>query len=159
MSFDTILGLVLLFFAYRVVRAIMKSVNAASTNTRREPTQATSPETPKPVYRSPRDMTARPAARGSGSVPRAVLRMKSTMLRPASQAPRSQSGSPFIIDRPRRFPLLGILAVAAIIVLISSCYAWLTEPPQRPAPGRNAERALHLHAVTNAIGPVISPVG
>lgn len=143
MNFDVIFGLVVLFFVYRVIRGVLKSLNTAATNAHKnEPAQATptSPEISTPVYRSPRDMTARPATKSS--VPRSVSRMKSAMAVPVSQRPVQQSGSPFIIDQRRRFPLLGILAVATIIVLISSCYAWINETPQRPAPGRNADRAV-----------------
>lgn len=144
---DFIIGLVVLFFAYRILRAVLEALGAVKSSASWKQAESTSPPPPPPasVYRGPRDTTARPS--GHGSVPRAVSRMKSAMATPLPQKPMQQSGSPFIIDKPRRFPLLGILAVATIIILISSCYAWISEPPQRPAPGRNADRAVHLEAL------------
>lgn len=144
---DFIIGLVVLFFAYRIFRAVLEALGAVKSSAARKQTESASPP-PQPaasVYRGPRDTTARPS--GHGSVPRAVSPMKNAMATPLPRKPMQQSGSPFIIDKPRRFPFVGILAVAAIIVLISSCYAWINEPSQRPTPGRNAEPAVHLDAL------------
>lgn len=148
MDFNVILGLVLLFFIYRAIRGVLKSLSAAAPNVRKNGQAQNAPAPsvpPTPAYRGPRDTTARPAMRSS--VPRAVLRMKSSMTAPAAQKPMQTSGSPFIIQSRRRFPLVGILAVATIIVLISSCYAWINETPQRPAPGRNAALTIHMTSV------------
>jgi hypothetical protein len=144
---DFIIGLVVLFFAYRIFRAVLEALGAVKSSAARKQTESAS-STPQPaasVYRGPRDTTARPSAHGS--VPRAALRMKNAVATPLPRKPMQQSGSPFIIDKPRRFPVIGILAVATIIILISSCYAWISEQPQRPAPGRNADHAIHLEAL------------
>lgn len=144
---DFIIGLVVLFFVYRIFRAVLEALGAVKSSAARKQAQSTS-QTPQPtasVYRGPRDTTARPAAKGS--VPRAVSRMKSAVATSLPRKPMQTSGSPFIIDKPRRFPLIGILAVATIIILVSSCYAWINETPQRLAPGRNADRTVHLDAV------------
>ena len=151
MNFDYAIGLVLLFFAYRAVRAVLRSFNAAATNPRKEEQTAHTP--PKPaaaVYRGPRDMTARPAT--PSSVPRAALRLKTAIAEPPSRLPSNRSQSPFITDRSRGLPLLGILAVAVLIVLIAAGYAWMNEPPQRKPPGRNAERMLYLDEGAITVG-------
>lgn len=148
MDFNVILGLVVLFFIYRAIRGVLKALGAAATGIRKNGQAPTAPAAsvpPPPAYRSPRDTTARPAT--PSSVPRAVPRIKSNMAAPAAQKPRQLNGSPFIIEQRHRFPLVGILAVATIIVLISSCYAWINETPQPPAPGRNADSAVHTDVV------------
>jgi hypothetical protein len=138
MNFDYVIGLALLFFAYRAIRAVLRSL------ARSAPRTGHARPSPSP-YRSPRDMTARPAPPGSqpsGSVPRAALRLETAAIKPPSHPSRVQDSAPFIIDRPRRFPILGILAVAALIVLIAAGHAWLNGPARQPPPGRNAERTV-----------------
>jgi hypothetical protein len=138
MNFDYVIGLALLFFAYRAIRAVLRSL------ARGAPRTGYARPSPSP-FRSPRDMTAKPAPPGSqpsGSVPRAALRLKTASIKPLSRPSRVQDSAPFIIDRPRRFPILGILAVAALIVLIAAGYAWLNGPARQSPPGRNAERDL-----------------
>jgi hypothetical protein len=142
MSFDYVIGLALLFFAYRAIRAVLRSF---ATGAPRAGQASTSPIPSPSSYRSPRDTTAKPAPpgpRSSGSVPRATLRIKLPTAKTPSRPSRVQDSAPFIIDRPRRFPILGILAVAALIVLIAAGHAWLNGPARQPPPGRNAERNL-----------------
>lgn len=140
MSFDVIIGLLMLWIAFQIFRAILKSFTA-----RKEPAAAQTPKpasmpkspwqnapkaNPAPVYRGPRDTTART---GQSAMPRVAGRLNAAMNQSPARAEKPrQNSAPFIMERPRRFPLLGLLALAMFIVVILAAYRLATEPERKP---------------------------
>lgn len=133
MNIDYLIGLVLLFLAFRAIRAVWASLRATG-DPRTQSTGA-----PARTYRSPRDFSA-------GSVPasasKVASRLKAAVTKPSPRmAAPVQSEAPFITQRTRRFSFLGLLALAAFIALIIAAHALVTRSNDEPArnPGRAAQ--------------------